>query len=118
MISMTKKSPNADQHITKQNHNNNYICLKFYTWWVFFFKVYFLSEIDKLNNNMRHVSFVIHVNAEKIMREALDKCERGISIGGRVLEIMERVRKTSEKGIHINVLKTKVMITRNIEEDM
>ena len=73
------------------------------------------------------------------MREALDKCERGVSIGGIVvtnlrfaddttiiagtnkdlLEIMERVRKTSEKeGVYLNVLKTKLMITGKIEEDV
>ncbi len=60
---------------------------------------------------------LVNVYAGKIMRETLDKCEREISIGGIVvtnlrfaddttiiagtnedlLEIMERVRKTSEK---------------------
>ncbi|KAI0221995.1 hypothetical protein LSAT2_026737 [Lamellibrachia satsuma] len=71
------------------------------------------------------------------MRDALDKWEGGVCIGGRVItnlryaddttliagtkeeltEIMERVRKTSEKaGLYLNVLKTKVMTTGDIGE--
>ena len=71
------------------------------------------------------------------MRDVLEKWEGGVGIGGRVItnlryaddttliagtkedlmEIMERVRKTSEKaGLYLNVLKTKVMTTGDIGE--
>ena len=80
---------------------------------------------------------LFNIYAEKIMREAFDKWEGGISIGGRgvtnlryaddttliagtkedLIEIMERVRKTSEKaGLHRNVIKAKVMTTGDIGE--
>ena len=80
---------------------------------------------------------LFNIYAENIMRDVLDKWEGGVGIGGRVItnlryaddttliagtkedltEIMERVRKTSEKaGIFLNVLKTKVMTTGDIGE--
>ena len=80
---------------------------------------------------------LFNIYAENIMRDVLDKWEGGVSIGGRVItnlryaddttliagtkedltEIMERVRKTSEKaGLYLNVLKTKVMTTGDIGE--
>ena len=80
---------------------------------------------------------LFNIYAEKIMREALDKMGRRnwhsrrvvtklryaddtIIIAGTkedLIEIMERVRKTSEKtGLYISVLKTKVMPTGYIGE--
>ena len=80
---------------------------------------------------------LFNIYAENIMRDVLDKWEGGVGIGGRVItnlryaddttliagtkedltEIMERVRKTSEKaGLYLNVLKTKVMTTGDIGE--
>ena len=79
---------------------------------------------------------IFNIYPETIMR-ALDEWEGGIGIGGRVVtnlryaddttliartkedlvEIMERVRKTSEKaGLYLNILKTKVMTTGDIGE--
>ena len=79
---------------------------------------------------------IFNIYPETIMR-ALDKWEGGSGIGGRVVtnlryadditliagtkedlvEIMARVRKTSEKaGLYLNILKTKVMTTGDIGE--
>ena len=80
---------------------------------------------------------LFNIYAENIMRDVLDKWEGGVGIGGRLItnlryaddttliagtkedltEIMERVRKTSEKaGLYLIVLKTKVMTTGDIGE--
>ena len=95
---------------------------------------------ERCETGLHPVSFAIqhtYVYAENIMRDVLDKWEGGVGIGGRVItnlryaddttliagtkedltEIMERVRKTSEKaGLYLNVLKTKVMTTGDIGE--
>ena len=75
---------------------------------------------------------VRNIYAEKIMREALDKWDKGIGIGGRkvsnlryaddttliagnredLIELIEKVKSSSEKaGLYLNVKKTKVMAT-------
>ena len=80
---------------------------------------------------------LLNIYAENIMREALEECERGISIGGRMVtnlryaddttlpagtkedlvELVGRVRRASEKaGIYLNVGKTKAMTTGDIGE--
>ena len=78
---------------------------------------------------------LFNINADNIMREALEEWEKGISIGGRMvtnlryaddttllagtkedlIELVGRVRRASEKvGLYLNVGKTKVMTTGDI----
>ena len=79
---------------------------------------------------------LFNIYAEKIMREALDKWDKGIGIGGRkvsnlryaddttliagnredLIELIEKVKSLSEKaGLYLNVKKTKVMATGELD---
>ena len=79
---------------------------------------------------------LFNIYAEKIMREALDKWDKGIGIGGRkvshlryaddttliagnredLIELIEKVKSSSEKaGLYLNVKKTKVMATGELD---
>ena len=79
---------------------------------------------------------LFNIYAEKIMREALDKWDKGIGIGGRkvsnlryaddttliagnredLIELIEKVKSSSEKaGLYLNVNKTKVIATGELD---
>ena len=79
---------------------------------------------------------LFNIYAEKIMREALDKWDKGIGIGGRkvstlryaddttliasnredLIELIEKVKSSSEKaGLYLNVKKIKVMATGELD---